>query len=174
MAVLLVIAGLVVVAGAAFLVLRQARRIRSVDQRARADAIEPRSTFPTITVAPARHLQTFLISDTFRVPWADLYPSGLVGQLGVTEREIVLVDSAYQVLFHIPLSRVFEAAIVGSFEGHQSDELNSLVKVAWRRGGERIVSLFVVEGRRVAAERIRREVHLRAALGERPAFPQST
>lgn len=154
----------------ATLVVKRARQIRARDQRVVADALEPRSTFPTITVAPSRHVQSVLGTEGYRLAWRE-FPESAEGLLGVTDREVVLVTKRYEDIFHVPLARVYEASLIGQFGALQSTPHATLLRLTWNRGGERISSIFVVEGNRAAAERVRREIHLRAALGARPAMP---
>lgn len=142
----------------------RARRLSGRATRLGADALEPVSGDPPLAEARATHLRTLVgVEDACLAG----FPAGLAGVLRVTSREVVLAAAAS---LHVPLARLVEAAFVPAFEGRASSE-GVLLRLTWERGGERLESVFLVGGRRVDAERLRKEIHLRAGRAPPPPRP---
>ena len=150
---------------AVVLVRRRSGRLEARARRLRADALEPVSGRPPLASAPGRHLRTVA-----GVPPADVclpeLPPDLAGELVVTERELVV--SAGARALHVPLARVEEASFVPAFERHRAGERSTLLSVRWQRGGEQLATVLEVFGQRLQAERLRREIHLRAGRVRAP------
>lgn len=156
---------LLVLGASAGAVLLGARRLALRAGRARAEAIEPRSTYPTVAVVRARHLSTHLAGTRLALS-LQAFPPGAEGELGVTDREVVL-SSGFDTLLYVPLERVSEAALVGAFGDVVAGDHTQLLRVSWTAGGEAVASVFEIAARRHDAERVRREAHLRAGRAGR-------
>lgn len=153
---------LVLGAAAALAVFRRARSIAAAVRRVRAQPGEPRSSYPSLAVVPARHLRTALAP---RHGYAELeeFPSGLEGTLAVTERELVL-EAPDGPGFHLPLSRVADSRFLGTpQEGAGGAGGATLLRIEWECGGEPLSSTFEILGSRLHAEKIRREIQLRTS-----------
>lgn len=154
-------AGAAALTAGAWTVYRRSRQYARMSAAADAEALEPKTSYPTVAVANALHLATVL-ADT--QPPVDAYlPSfdpAMDGQLGVTERELVF-SVQHQPRFHIPMSRVEDVALIGRFRLYRSEESGTIMRVTWGRGGVRLMSVFQIQGKRIDAERVRREMHFR-------------
>lgn len=143
-----------------WLVLRRARRLSEISQRLLADALEPRSTFPSVVLVRGVHIRTVLDEGG-----ADPLLPGLVAgapcTVEVSDREVVVGETS------IALHRIADGALVGAFEDVRTGEGDGLFRLRWRRGGLNL-STVVRFARRLDAEKVRRELHLR--LGA-PAVP---
>ena len=109
-----------------------------------------------VVAARVEHLRTVIGPEDACLPG---FVAGSSGLLSLCDKELRL-DASGSV--HIPLSRVAEAVFMASFEGARSAPDGVLVRVSWLRAGERLESVFRILGRRLEAERLRREIHLRA------------
>lgn len=148
------------------------RRARQLAARARlfaADPIEPRSTFATVSVLPARHLVTREAGreEDARLPG---FPAGSEGALGVTDREVVLAAGP-ATLLSLPTARISEPVLLSRFRTHVADDSQGILRVRWERGGVGLETLFLVQGRRHLVERLRRDIHLRAGRAARLWVP---
>lgn len=145
----------------AWTVYRRSRQYARLSAAADAEALEPMTAFPTLAVANALHLATVLADSQPPVDaYLQRFDPAMQGQVGVTERELVFLLQ-HQPRFHIPMSRVEDVALIGSFRKHRGDESGTLLRVTWGRGGVRLMSVFLVQGKRIDAERVRREMHFR-------------
>lgn len=163
---LLVLAAIALLVGA---VVVKARRLKATSRRLVADALEPVRPSPPVAYARGAHLRTTLLGNELDACLPD-FPPGLHGDLAVTERDLLITDASGEALLHLPLSRVVEPALLRSFNGIDADEVGALLRVSWERGGETLASVFAVDGRRVEAERLRREIHLRSGKGRLPTL----
>jgi hypothetical protein len=146
----------------ASLIAGRARRIARLTQRLELDPLEPRSTYPTIVVAPGRHLRTVHLLTGAHLDWIGARP-GAAGELGVTDRELLLTGD--RELIRIPLSRAIDAAFIREFEGAQAGPQLAFLRLVWKRGGEQLATTFAIDTSWTQAEKLRREIHLR--LGAR-------
>lgn len=145
-----------IAAVACVVVWRITARARLLSERARvleADLLEPFSGTTSVAVARATHLRT--LAGPHDACLRDFAP-GVRGELLVTERELVLAGA-----WHLPIARLTEVGFVRSFEREQAGPEATLLRLGWRRAGLSLVTVVRVEGRRVDAERIRKELHLR-------------
>lgn len=143
------------------------RRARELSARARAlldDALEPRSTFPSVVSVPAVHLRTVFARESL-APLLDGFSAGAEVMLEVTDYEAVLRSSDDDVAW-IPLSRVSEAVFIRDFEEHRPPEGGALLRLTWRRGGVLLWTVFQT-GQWVDAEKIRQQLHMRLGNGFR-------
>lgn len=170
-----VVTGAVVAVGAgavalAALVWRRARGLRERAHRVLSEPLEPSSgRLPLVSVTAVCEGSSLVLSprEGGPVPVDAVVARGWSGTLAVTERELTF--GADGDAGHLPLARVVEAVLVPGHGGRTADASTSFLKLTWLRGGERLVTTFRIDGRRVDAERVRREVHLRA--GRAPPLP---
>lgn len=138
------------------------RRADAMDARVRAllaDAIEPRSSFPTLVSVPVRHERTVFASD-LADPLFQSLPAGADVMLEVTDSEIVVGYEGQNDAW-IPLGRVSQSSFIPSFLGSNAPKGGALLRVVWRRGGETLWTVFRATSW-VDAEKVRQQVHLRA------------
>lgn len=141
------------------------RRARELSDRTRAirdDALEPRSTFPSLVSVPAVHLRTVFARESI-APLLEGFPAGIEVALEVSESEVVL-RSDDQVVW-IPLTRMSEAVFVNAFESQAAPDGGALLRLTWRRGGALLWTVFQTASW-VDAEKVRQQLHMR--LGNRP------
>ena len=138
---------------------RQSLRIRARTRRLLSDQLPPAVGGPAVAAARVEHLRTSLGREDACLPG---FVAGATGLLSVGDREVRL-DAGGSA--HIPMGRIEEAVFMASFEGARSAVDGVLVRIPWRLADERLESVFRVLGKRLDAERLRREIHLRIALG---------
>jgi hypothetical protein len=159
------LAGILCVTGALLAALglavgRRARRLRSRLRKVRGDPLEPVSDSVPLASAAARWHSAELVLAASEGGSVALAAAGGSGTLEVTERELRFRGEAGAA--HVPLSRVVEALLVAPATVGAAPGPASFLRVVWVRGGERLSTTFRLDGPRLAAERVRREVHLRA------------
>lgn len=138
------------------------KQVKSLAGRAnalKADALEPRSSFPTLTTAAARHLRT-AFADAGLDAFLPGFPAETDVCLGITERELTLETGGRE--SWIPLARVKDSAFLRTYEALDAPKGGALLSVVWERGGERLSTVFRIE-RWVEAEKVRQQLHMRTS-----------
>jgi hypothetical protein len=107
---------------------------------------------PPLATLPARHLET-------RRDGVRLGPVSKVAGVEVTDEALAF---AARGSLCIPLAEVVDARFVARHGRVRSDGMGVVLRVDWAHDGRALVSWLLLVGRRLDAERLRREVHLRA------------
>jgi hypothetical protein len=107
---------------------------------------------PVLAEAPAMHLST-------RCDGIELRPEPCEGRLRVTDAALTFDGPAEWLLPH---ARLVEAVFVARHDRWTSGPGAILVRVTWRQAGRTVAAVLLVRGRRLEAERLRKELHLRA------------
>ncbi len=142
------------------------RHLRQLAGAVDADRIPPPAARPELFRVKARHEDTALEFRGSRIPVGSC-PHLAIADLVVTDRDLILQRES-AVLMNVPLERVLEPSLITRFGEVNASDVGGILQVDWQRGGLRITSVFAIDGTVQDAERMRKEIHLRAG---RTRFP---
>lgn len=159
---------IVLVAGASAFVLLQARRLKARHRALLAQDVPPLDEEGERLVdAPASLLHGTRFADgaALGLPaWTD----PCVGDLWCTREALFLrreqAGPAGGRVLAWPVAWIEEAALVRAFAPLAGKDL-PMLRLVWRRGGERLASDFSLKGGMASLEKLRRQLHLLAAPG---------
>jgi hypothetical protein len=159
-------ASVLVAITAAFAAMRRRRRVRerqAVASQLRTDPLaRPVAGHrPALAEAAALHLTT--VCDG-----VGLLERPAEGPLRVTEEALAFDTVAG---WSVPHERVVEAVFVARHDRWASGPGGVLMRLTWLQAGRPVTAVFMVQGRRLDAERLRKELHLRAGSARPLALP---
>jgi len=147
---------------------RRARHLRRVTRAIAADALAPRRERDILIAAGARHEASVFEYLGSRIA-LDGYPPFAFGELQITDEDVVLAVEGKDLL-RVPLARVIEPTLLPAFGEVRAADVGGILRVDWERGGQRVWTVFAIDGTPKLTEQLRREIHLRAGKARHPAL----